>query len=139
MTPRPRPRTQPCSRAEALARLAQAESFLTAAALVIDDESDVANPGVAAALAVLAGIAAADAACCARLQLRARGQSHDEALALLAELVPHGVEMAKDLQRLLNRKDAAHYGTAFVPTAEAGRMVGWAKRMVERAARAVEA
>lgn len=139
MTPRSRPRTQPCGRAEALNRLAQADSFLTAATLVLDDDTDVASPGVAAALAVLAGIAAADAACCARLERRARGQAHDEALALLAEIAPHGAEMAKDLQRLLNRKDASHYGTAFLSSGEATRMVGWAKRILGKAARVVEA
>jgi hypothetical protein len=46
--------------------------------------------------------------------------------------------MAKDLQRLLNRKDDSQYGVAFVSAGDAGRMVSWAKRLVAHARRAVE-
>ena len=102
---RSRKRTQPCDRSDALTRLAQAESFLLAAELIIDDDSDDATPSVAASLAALAGIAASDAACCARLGRRGRGQSHTEAVDLLGTVEPRGADMAKDLQRLLNRKD----------------------------------
>jgi hypothetical protein len=137
--PRAGARAQVCDRREALNRLAQGESFAAAAALVLEDTTDVARPGVAAALAVLAGIAASDAACCARLGRRARGQAHEEAAALLASVDPHGPAMAKDLERLLSRKDSSHYGTTFVSAAEAARMVSWARRLLERASRAVEA
>ncbi len=136
---RPKSRTQPCDRRDALNRLAQAESFVVAAELVTADESDVANPGVAAALAVLAGITASDAACCAKLGVRSRGQSHDEAVAVLATVAPLGPEMAKDLSRLLSRKDDSHYGVTFVSTSDADRMIGWAKRLLARARAAVEA
>lgn len=132
-------RTQPCDRRAALNRLVQAESFLDAAELVTADESDVANPGVAAALAVLAGIAASDAACCAKLGVRARGQSHDEAVAVLATVAPGGANMAKDLSRLLNRKDGSRYGVAFVSAGDAERMIGWARRLLEGAQTAVDA
>jgi hypothetical protein len=132
-------RTQGCDRGDALTRLAQAESFLLAAELIVDDDSDDATPSVAASLAVLAGIAASDAACCARLGLRARGQSHAEAVELLSTVAPGGADMAKDLQRLLNRKDDSQYGLTFVSAAEATRMVSWAKRLLERARKAVEA
>ena len=136
---RSKTRTQSCDRGDALTRLAQAESFLLAAELIVDDDSDDATPSVAASLAVLAGIAASDAACCARLGVRARGQSHAEAVDLLRTVEPGGADMAKDLQRLLNRKDDSQYGLAFVSSAEAGRMVGWAKRLVGHSRRAVEA
>ena len=132
-------RTQGCDRGDALTRLAQAESFLLAAELTVDDDSDDATPSLAASLAVLAGIAASDAACCARLGLRARGQSHAEAVELLGTVAPGGADMAKDLQRLLNRKDDSQYGLTFVSAAEATRMVSWAKRLLERARKAVEA
>lgn len=135
---RPRTRTQPCDRNDALNRLAQADSFLLAAELIVADDSDDATPSVAASLAVLAGIAASDAACCARLGIRARGQSHVEAVKLLATIEPRGADMAKDLQRLLNRKDDSQYGLAFVSTGDAGRMVSWAKRLVAHVRRAVE-
>jgi hypothetical protein len=88
---------------------------------------------------VLAGIAASDAACCARLGARVRGQSHSEAVELLGTVEPRGADMAKDLQRLLNRKDDSQYGVAFVSAAEAARMVAWAKRLLGHARRAVEA
>ncbi|MCB1018111.1 MAG: hypothetical protein KDB10_23700 [Acidimicrobiales bacterium] len=132
-------RTQGCDRSDALARLAQAESFLLAAELIVEDDSDAATPSVAASLAVLAGIAASDAACCARLGVRARGQSHAEAIELLGTVAPGGADMAKDLQRLLNRKDDSQYGLAFVAAAEATRMVGSAKRLLGRAQKAVQA
>lgn len=88
---------------------------------------------------MLAGIAASDAACCARLGVRARGQPHPEAVDLLGTVEPRGADMAKDLQRLLNRKDDSQYGVAFVSAAEAARMVGWARRLLGLARRAVEA
>jgi hypothetical protein len=136
---RPKARTQSCDRNDALNRLAQAESFLLAADLIIDDDTDNARPSVAASLAVLAAIAASDAACCARLGVRPRGQSHAEAVELLGTVAPHGRDMAKDLQRLLNRKDDSQYGLAFVSAGEASRMVSWAKRLLGHARRAVEA
>jgi hypothetical protein len=139
MSPRPPSRCSPCGRVEAAARLAQADAYVGAARLVVDDPADVANPGVAGALAVLAGIAAADAACCARLSLRARGQNHREAVALVSTVAPHGPAMAKDLSRLLDRKDSVHYGTAMISATEGARMVGWAARLVGHAHAAVEA
>lgn len=132
-------RIQNCNRPDALNRLTQAESFVEVAELVLADDTSTTNPGVAASLAVLAGIAASDAACCAKLRKRARGQSHDEAVALLATVAPHGNEMAKDLGRLLRRKNDSHYGAAFVSRSDAKDLVGFAKRLVARARTAVEA
>ena len=47
--------------------------------------------------------------------------------------------MAKDLERLVARKDSVHYGAALVTGTEAARMVNWAGRLVNRARIAVEA
>lgn len=132
-------RTQPCGREAATSRLAQAEAFLLAAELAIDDATETATPSVAASLAVLAGIAASDAACCARLGLRPRGQAHEEAVPLLATVRPHGTAMSKDLQRLLARKDSAQYGLTIVGAGEAAKMVGWAQRLVAAARTTVAA
>ena len=132
-------RTQPCGRPEARTRLEQAEVFVLAAELVLEDTTALANPGVAAALAILAGIAASDAACCARLRRRPRGQAHEEAVALLETVEPGGTEMAKDLKRLLQKKDTASYGVSFFSLREARDLVGWAKRLIGRARTAVEA
>lgn len=139
MTPRPSLRQEPCGRTEAAARLVQADAYLAAARLVVDDPTDVANTGVAAALAVLAGIAAADAACCARLSARARGQDHRGAIALVGTVSPNGPAMAKDLERLLKRKDTVHYGATMIAAAEGARMVSWAARLVGHAHGAIEA
>jgi len=126
------PRTQPCDLPQARARLRQAEAFVE----VADD--DVATPGVAAALAVLAGIAASDAACCAKLKARSRGQNHLDAVGVLATVEPHGNEMSKNLSRLLQRKDDAYYGLSVVTAGDAMKMVGWAKRIVDRARQVIE-
>jgi hypothetical protein len=133
------PRTQACGRTEARTRLEQADAFVVAAELVLEDTTAEANSGVAAALAILAGIAASDAACCARLRRRARGQGHEEAVALLQTVEPGGTEMAKDLKRLLQRKDSASYGVSFFALGEARDLLGWAKRLIGRARTAVEA
>ena len=103
------------------------------AELVLGDDSDLATPSVAAALAVLAGIAASDAACCARLGRRPRGQDHATATTLLRTVLPHGEAMAKDLTRLLAAKDESHYGLALVDRAKARRLVGCARRLMDLA------
>lgn len=121
-------RTAPCTLEHARTRLVQAEKYVEVAQLVLDEQEFA---GVAASLAVLAGVAASDAACCARLGERHRGQSHDKAVELLATVEPGGPKLARDLSRLLQRKDDAHYGLLSVSTAEAGRMVSWASRMVD--------
>ncbi|MBA3303132.1 MAG: hypothetical protein H0U26_04590 [Acidimicrobiia bacterium] len=133
-------RSQPCDRAEALNRLTQAESFVEVAELVAAAEGDsVATPNVAAALAVLAGVAASDAACCARLKERPRGQDHRDAVTLLEGVHPRGGQMAKDLQRLLARKDDAQHGVLMGSRRDTGRMVEWAKRITGLARTVLEA
>jgi hypothetical protein len=79
---RSRGRTQPCDNREAEAKLRRAEQFMEVATLTLD-EPDPEWASAAAALAVLAGIAASDAACCKALGLRSRGQDHHDAEALL--------------------------------------------------------
>ena len=58
------------------------------AELVAAEEGIPASRSVSAALAVLSGIASADAACCAALGRRSRGEDHREAVALLRQIVP---------------------------------------------------
>jgi hypothetical protein len=108
---RPASRTAACTRADALRRQDQAEKFLEVAELVeADSDQDAASANVSASLAVLAGIAASDAACCATLGRRSRGQDHRQAIDLLRQVSPGGPEAARQLQRLLDLKDSAHYG-----------------------------
>jgi hypothetical protein len=124
---------QPCGRDEALVRLRHANAFLTVAELVLDDRDELAAPSVAAALAVLAGIAASDAACCAMLGMRARGQDHQQARELLGSITPVGLGMARDLGRLLAIKDDAHYGLLDVSGQRARLAVRQARRLTDAA------
>lgn len=109
-----RPRTQPCGPTEAAARIAHARKYLEVASIVATEKETAESNSVAASLAVLAGIAAADAACCQALGRRSRSQNHRDAEALLAQVHPGGPGAAKALQRLLDVKDVAHYGLVHV-------------------------
>jgi hypothetical protein len=104
-------RTQPCTRTDAKTRLAQAEKYLELATIAqTEGEVSKAAATVAVGNAVLAAIAAADAACCAALGRRARGQDHREARSVLADVQPGGDAAAAALGKLLSLKDTAHYG-----------------------------
>jgi hypothetical protein len=127
------PRTAQCTQADARGRLRQADAFIEVAELVLADDSEDTHPGVAAALAVLAGIAAADAACCHKLRKRARGQSHRQALDLIKAVEPHGTAMERLLRTLLTRKDQAHYGVHLLGGKDARSMVSAARRLVDLA------
>jgi hypothetical protein len=110
MSPRSPGRTQQCSEADARVRLRHASKFLEVAELVASEGADIEYSSQAAALAVLAGIAASDAACCKALGRRCRGQDHREAANLVAQITPGGKQAANSLRRLINLKDEAHYG-----------------------------
>jgi hypothetical protein len=126
-------RTSDGTPVQARSRLQQAEAFVMTADLVLGDDTDTGTLGVAAALAVLAGIAASDAACCARLGKRPRGQDHTTATTLLRTVVPQGDAVAKDLARLLAAKDESHDGLTLVDRTKARRLVGYARRLVDLA------
>lgn len=126
-------RTHSCTREQARVRIDQARAFLDVAELVGEEPDDLASPGVAAALAVLAGIAAADAACCARLGTRSRGQDHRQAVQLLAQVGSDGRNLARTLGRLLDIKDGAHYGAVFVSRQKAVAAVRQARLLVDTA------
>ncbi|MEU4394074.1 hypothetical protein [Kribbella sp. NPDC023855] len=134
MTP-PVGRTQECNRAQAIVRLNQARAFLEVAELVGAEEDELANDNVAAALAVLAGIAAADAACCATLGRRARGQDHRQAIGLVEQACGDGKALAKALGRLLDIKDGAHYGMVYVGRQQAKSALRNASTLIDGAAR----
>jgi hypothetical protein len=134
MSPRPTGRTQLCGADHARVRLAQARAFLDVAEMIGAEQDELATPGTAAALAVLAGIAASDAACCAALGQRSRGQEHRLAVGLLEQLAPDGPAMAKDLDRLLAVKDDAHYGLLHLSSQRATSALRQARRLVESAA-----
>lgn len=128
-------RTQECNRAQAIVRLDQARAFLEVAELVGAEDDELANDNVAAALAVLAGIAAADAACCSSLGRRSRGQDHRQAIQLVAQAGPDGKALSQALRRLLDLKDGAHYGMIYVGAAKAKAAIRNAKAIIDGAAK----
>lgn len=103
-----RGRTQTCGAPQARRRLAQARSYMDVARLTADErDPNLEYAAVAASVAILAGIAAADAACCQALGRRSRSDNHHDAEALLAEITPGGKDAAKHLRQLIDIKDAA--------------------------------
>lgn len=125
-------RKQNCGTAQARQRLAQAKSFLEVAELAADENDPTLEYGsVAASVAVLAGIAAADAACCKQLGRRSRSDDHHDAEALLTEIRPGGKRAAGLLRQLINLKDAAHYGFISVTTPQLKRSLRQAQQLVE--------
>ncbi|MBA2348982.1 MAG: hypothetical protein H0V81_11875 [Solirubrobacterales bacterium] len=103
-------RTQDGDAAQARNRLQSAQAYLQVAEMVAEDDSDDALRGVAAGLAVLAGIAASDAVCCAALGRRSRGDNHKDAVKILGSISEEAKLAATSLRRLIDIKDQAHYG-----------------------------
>jgi hypothetical protein len=130
-----RGRMSRCSRADALARLEQARRFLEGAELVHGEGS--AYGSVAVSLAVLAGIAASDAACCAVLGERPRGQNHREAVGIVERVQPGGDDAGKALRRLLDQKDKAEYGFGDVGAPAVRSALRQAESLVRFAERAL--
>lgn len=129
---RKQPRTQACGEPQARQRLAHARSFLE----VADLAADVSDPSleygsVAASVAILAGIAAADAACCKELGKRSRSDNHHDAELLLEQITPGGKRAASQLRQLIDIKDTAHYGFIDVSAAQLKRSLRQARHLVE--------
>jgi hypothetical protein len=131
-------RTTLCGTTESRSRLRTAHAYLEVARLVLDERDRDEHLNVSAGLAVLAGIAASDSICCARLRARYRGDDHRGAADLLRRATPDGVELATTLLRLLDLKDEAHYGVLVVAARKARDANRWATRLVDRAAEEAE-
>lgn len=99
-------KTRPATPEEARVRARTATAYLEVARLVLE-EREPAMPGVAAGIAVLAGIAAADAICGVRLREIHRGDDHRAAATLLSRATPDGAKLAATFKRLIDVKDAA--------------------------------
>jgi len=123
-------RTQPCDADDARKRLSDARKFLELAEVVYDDAESAAL-GVSAANAALAGIAAADAACCRSTGERSRGDDHRDAIALVAQVTPGGKDASKALGRLLAIKNDAEYGLSVVSRANRELALRQARKLVE--------
>ncbi|OBY30914.1 hypothetical protein [Mycolicibacter kumamotonensis] len=119
-------RTRSCSDAFRLGRLKKATEFLDTALLVAGQKPDAATN-----LFVLAGIAAADVICCARLGRYAVGENHNEAAALLKQADP---TVEKHLRTLLGVKTKAAY-THLTPTTDERKKAKRAAEALAEAAR----
>lgn len=127
-----RGRTQACGGPGARRRLAQARNYIDVAELTADEnDPSLEYGGVAASIAVLAGIAAADAACCHALGKRSRSDNHHDAETLLEEITPGGKRAAGQLRQLIDIKDAAHYGFISVTAPQLKRSLRQARHLVE--------
>lgn len=126
-------RTRAVSAVHVRVYLAKAEEYLAAAAAELEGN----RPLAATSLAIHAAINAADAVTGYRIGRRAAGQDHAEARRLLREAGKDGVELDKDLARLLPLKAKAEYEPDELPLAEARRAVERAKRCVLVARRVV--
>ena len=123
---------------QARARLRTAEAYLQTAEHVLEEVRAVEFTNVVAGTAVLAGIAASDSICCPRLRKLHRGKDHRGAAHLLGQATPDGKALASVLSRLLDVKDASHYGTTLVTGRRAADSVKWARKLVERAREELE-
>lgn len=119
-----RQRTRAATSEEARVRLRTAEAYLEVADLVLGERDRIEMPGVAAGLAVLAGIAASDAICARRLGQIHRGEDHRAAGELLRQATPDGARLAATFRRLIDIKDEAHYGLTIVSVQRARGAVG---------------
>jgi hypothetical protein len=127
-------RTRSCDDNEERHRMDRAREFLEVAEFVVDEKDQDASPvyaSAAASLAVLAGIAASDAACCMALQERSRSQSHRDAEQLLTLITPGGRKAAADLRELLNLKDKAQYGFLKMSVPEVQKVMRRASGLVD--------
>jgi hypothetical protein len=106
---RSKARTQDCGKTEAKTRLEDARQQLAYAELH-GKNSKPSERKASVATAVLAAIAAADAACCHALGERSRSDDHRDAVNLVKQVAPGGADAGTKLQRLLNLKDESQYG-----------------------------
>ena len=113
-------RSSSCGKPQAKTRLLQARKFLELASIAESDaigkmESESAS--VAVSNAVLAGIAASDAACCFRLGMRPRADDHHQAESFLSQM-EGGRKAAAYLSELISLKDSAQYGVSNVSNSD---------------------
>ncbi|MGH9023082.1 MAG: hypothetical protein ACRDV9_08280 [Acidimicrobiia bacterium] len=113
-------RRQPCTIADARARLHDAEAFLETAETATDAD-------VIATNAIHAAIASADAICCIALRERSSGVEHTAAVNLLATV---DAQLAHHLNRALARKTQAAYESRDIAARDAASCVRQATLLV---------
>lgn len=98
--------------------------------MLLTDANTPGGSNVAGSNAVMGGIAAADAICGHTLGLRAAGENHLEAIALLERATPSGSRAPGNLKRLLSSKTGTQYGANMVSSGKARDLVTAAERLV---------
>jgi hypothetical protein len=127
-------RTRPCTTDIRRGRLHKAKHFIEAAELIREyADGDSSGADAYVTLCVHAGIAAADAICCAGLGVHAKGESHNEAVGLLTTVDDNA---ARQLAVLLGLKTKSGYGHTPATRDECKRAGRAAEALVEKAQRA---
>jgi hypothetical protein len=124
-----------CTPAEARERRDQARAFIDVAEMVLTGSASRHEAQVAAALAVLAAIAAADAICGLTLHRFSRGQDHAQAAKLLVGVSLEDTTLPAKLGRIISAKDAVHYSPHLVTGKDARNLVRQARALVAAADR----
>jgi hypothetical protein len=132
---RPRGKITECTPAEARERRDQARAFIDVAEMVLTESASRHEAQVAAALAVLAAIAAADAICGLTLHRYSRGQDHAQAVKLLEKVSLEDTTLPGKLRRILSSKDFVHYSPHLVTDKDARNLVRHARALVVTAER----
>lgn len=123
-----RQRTTAMTTQDVRVRAKHAHTYLATLDLVNDlgtDAGITSTANVIGVLAVNASIAASDAICGFALGKRASGDSHDEAVKLLATATVNGSKYAKDLRRVLSVKSDVQYSPIFLSNARAAEISKW--------------
>jgi len=118
---------------EVRTRAQHAHAFLTAADLVADlgHDAGIADLGnTIGSLAVLAGIAAADAICGAALGERSAGHNHGDAVNMLRRTEP-GNRLGQHLTRLIDSKTETQYSSLLLSETRAAELLRAARRLVD--------
>lgn len=132
---RPTGKITECTPAQARERRNQARAFLDVADMVLDESASRHEAQVAAALAVLAAIAAADAICGLTLHLYSRGQDHAQAVKLLQKVSLDDTSLPAKLRRVFASKDSVHYSPSLITNSNARTLVEQARSLVLAAER----
>lgn len=122
-------KTRPVDRAHAEARLRKARAFLQQADISLQLVDGRERYATAVSSAVLAGIAASDAACALALGLVSAG-AHDQASKLLAQ-VSGSTNAVRDLSGLIAHKTAAQYSEESISERQATDAIRRAQRLSE--------